>query len=455
MSETAAFTIRGVIEGFYGTPWPQEERLAMIRFLEKHGYNAYFYAPKDDPYLRERWQEPHPTMQLANIVRLAEEAREGQLDFYYCLSPGLDMRYSSEEDFSIMLEKFRQMFSAGIRHFGLFFDDIPMTLLHEDDQQRYDSLASAHADVTLRLWEQLQSWSEENRLVICPTLYNGLGNEPYIVDLGRFLPQEIMIFWTGRFVCSPYLTEGDAAKFVEWTGHRPLYWDNYPVNDLAMANELHIGPLVHRDPDLYRHAHGYVANAMELVESSKIPLITTGHYLLHPESYDPEKSWQQAIKEIAGEQDAEAFLRFADNVRSSFLNEQESPRLLELFLRFRSQFLRGDQKVAVSAVKKLFREMEETAIYLLHRMENKKLANEVYRWVEKYRRWAKVGQATALMVDSGIRGRTPLAVFYLLLLKYRLWRAEKMPQRVCGSVMRLFVDAILQEVKVKREKSRK
>ncbi|WP_134684799.1 protein O-GlcNAcase [Brevibacillus migulae] len=455
MNETATFAIRGVIEGFYGTPWSQEERLAMIHFLASHGYNAYFYAPKDDPYLRERWQEPHPTMQLANIVRLAEEAREGKLDFYYCLSPGLDMRYSREEDFSILLEKFRQMFSAGIRHFGLFFDDIPMTLLHEDDLQCYDSLATAHADVTLRFWRQLQSWSDENRLVICPTLYNGLGNEPYIVELGRLLPQEIMIFWTGRFVCSPYLTEGDAAKFVEWTGHRPLYWDNYPVNDLAMANELHIGPLLHRDPALYRHAHGYVANAMELVESSKIPLITTGHYLSNPEGYDPEKSWKQAIREIAGEQDAEAFQLFADNVRSSFLNEQESPRLLELFLRFRSQFLRGDQKAAVSAVKKLFQEMEATAVYLLHRMHNKKLASEVERWVEKYRRWAKVGQATALMVESGIRGRTPLAVFYLLLLKYRLARAEKMPQRVCGSVMRLFVDAILQEVKVKRDKQSK
>lgn len=450
MSETGTFTIRGVIEGFYGKPWSQEERLDMLRFLSRHGFNAYFYAPKDDPYLRERWQQPHPPMQLANIVRLAEAAQAGNLVFYYCLSPGLDMQYSNDEDFTILTEKYRQMFAAGIRHFGLFFDDIPMTLLHEGDQERFGSLAQAHVEVTLRLWALLRSWSEENRLVICPTTYNGLGNEPYIMELANRLPQEILIFWTGRFVCSPYLTDGDAAKFVEWTGHRPLYWDNYPVNDLAMANELHLGPLLHRDPALYRHANGYVANAMELVESSKIALITTGHYLSDPENYDPEMAWRRAVEEIAGEQDAPAFLRFADNVRSSFLNELESPRLLDQFLLFRSQFLRGDQYAAIADVKALFREMEETAVYLLHRMKNKKLADEVARWVEKYRRWAKVGQATALMVEAGVRGQTLLAACFLVLLKYRLGQTEKMPERVCGSVMRLFVDAVLQEVQVKR-----
>ena len=183
MSETGTFTIRGVIEGFYGKPWSQEERLDMLRFLSRHGFNAYFYAPKDDPYLRERWQQPHPPMQLANIVRLAEAAQAGNLVFYYCLSPGLDMQYSNDEDFTILTEKYRQMFAAGIRHFGLFFDDIPMTLLHEGDQERFGSLAQAHVEVTLRLWALLRSWSEENRLVICPTTYNGLGNEPYIMEL--------------------------------------------------------------------------------------------------------------------------------------------------------------------------------------------------------------------------------------------------------------------------------
>jgi hyaluronoglucosaminidase len=195
-----------------------------------------------------------------------------------------------------------------------------------------------------------------------------------------------------------------------------------------------------------------VANAMELVESSKIALITTGRYLANPQGYDPEQAWRKAVEEIAGAQDAAAFLRFADNVRSSFLNERESPLLLDQFLRFRFQFLRGNQEAALLAVTSLFREMEMTADYLLHRMHNKKLQAEVWRWVEKYRRWAKVGQATAAMVKAGIHGHTLRAVWFLLLLKYRLRRAEKMPQRVCGSVMRLFVDSVLQEVKVKREK---
>ncbi|NGQ94371.1 beta-N-acetylglucosaminidase [Brevibacillus sp. SYP-B805] len=443
MTDAAAFPVRGVIEGFYGKPWTQAERLDMLHFMAQHGFNAYFYAPKDDPYLRERWQEPHPDGQFAHVVQLAHAARELRLAFYYCVSPGLDMRYGRTEDFERLAGKYRRAYEAGVRHFGLFFDDIPQTLLHEEDRERYDDLAEAHADVALRLWRRLGEWSDACRLVICPTQYHGLGNEPYIRRLAGRLPQEIEIFWTGRFVCSPYLTEGDAAKFAQWTGHHPLFWDNYPVNDLGMANELHIGPLLNRDPALWRHASGYVANAMELAESSKIALYTTAAYLKAPESYDPERAWQQAVAEVAGTTDAPLFLRFADNVRSSFLNEQESPRLMEALLQFRFQFERGDQRQAVLALQAVFDQMEETAAYLLTRMQNGKLAAEVRGWVEKYRCWAKVGQSAAAMIGEAIQGRTAQAVFHLLRLKQWRRRAERLPQKVCGHVMKLFVDAVL------------
>ncbi|TGV13625.1 beta-N-acetylglucosaminidase, partial [Mesorhizobium sp. M00.F.Ca.ET.186.01.1.1] len=45
MSKLACFAVRGVIEGFYGTPWTHAERLDMIDFLHRHDYNAYFYSP--------------------------------------------------------------------------------------------------------------------------------------------------------------------------------------------------------------------------------------------------------------------------------------------------------------------------------------------------------------------------------------------------------------------------
>ncbi|MBO8163791.1 MAG: beta-N-acetylglucosaminidase domain-containing protein [Brevibacillus sp.] len=445
MSITACFSLRGVIEGFYGKPWSQQERLGMIPFLAAHRYNAYFYSPKDDPYLREHWQEPHPPTQLDHFRELIALARENGLMFFFCLSPGLQLEYGSEAHFARLVEKYRQLFELGCRHFALLFDDIPMALMHPDDRRRFAHLAEAQVDITRRLWQVLGEWMEEPSLVICPTQYHGLGNEPYIVYLGQHLPKEIPIFWTGRFVCSPYLTEGDAQFFARQTGRRPLIWDNYPVNDLGMADELHIGPLLNRDPGLYRHVSGFVSNVMELAESSKIPLITVAEYLVAPEQYDSEAAWRRAIGEVIGEEDTASFLMFADNVRGSFLNDREAPRLMETLLQFRYSFLYGDRTEAVRGLQHFFREMEQNASRLLAGMRNQRLAREVRRWLVKYWHWAKVGLSATALIEEGIKGRTARAAFHLLGLKRLLKKTERIPAKVCGNVMKLFVGSVLQE----------
>ena len=40
------FAVRGVVEGFYGTPWTHDARIEVMSFLAAHGMNAYAYAPK-------------------------------------------------------------------------------------------------------------------------------------------------------------------------------------------------------------------------------------------------------------------------------------------------------------------------------------------------------------------------------------------------------------------------
>ncbi len=446
MQQAEFFAIRGVIEGFYGTPWTHAERLDMLAFMGRHRFNAYFYSPKDDLYLRERWQEPHPADELRKLDELLQQSRDANLSFFYCVSPGLSMEYSNPQHFAALMDKYAQMFDRGVRHFSLLFDDIPPTLLHDRDKQQYEHLAAAHVDTANRVAAELSRWSGENKLVVCPTTYHGLGNEPYILHLGNRLNAEIGLFWTGRFVCSPSLTDGDAARFAEWTKHLPLYWDNYPVNDLAMSAELHIGPLLHRDPQLYKHSLGYVANAMEYAESSKIPLITIAEFLHDPEQYDAEAAWRRAIAEVAGETDAPAFLRFADNVRSSFLNDRESPALMEAFHEFRFHFFHGNQKLATNGLIQLFQEMEQTANDLLMNMQNKRLAREVRPWLVKYWHWAKVGQAAAALIAEGHQGRFVRAMYHLLSLKRWLKRTERLPHKVSGNVMRIFVEAVLQEV---------
>ena len=55
---------RGVIEGFYGPAWSHENRLWMLEKLGSWGMNLYVYAPKNDPFHRERWRDPYPPREV-------------------------------------------------------------------------------------------------------------------------------------------------------------------------------------------------------------------------------------------------------------------------------------------------------------------------------------------------------------------------------------------------------
>ena len=52
---------RGVVEGFYGTPWSHEARLRQLEFYGRNKMNVYLYGPKDDPYhSTPNWRKPYP-----------------------------------------------------------------------------------------------------------------------------------------------------------------------------------------------------------------------------------------------------------------------------------------------------------------------------------------------------------------------------------------------------------
>ncbi|MFY9356407.1 MAG: beta-N-acetylglucosaminidase domain-containing protein, partial [Defluviitoga tunisiensis] len=80
----SSFKLRGIIEGFYGKPWSDENRIDIIRFCGKNKMNAYWYAPKDDPYHREKWREPYPSEEKKKIYDLIEEAKKNYVDFVFC-----------------------------------------------------------------------------------------------------------------------------------------------------------------------------------------------------------------------------------------------------------------------------------------------------------------------------------------------------------------------------------
>jgi hyaluronoglucosaminidase len=326
--QPSRFAIRGVIEGFYGNPWTHGQRLDLIRFIGGQGLNAFVYGPKDDPLVRRRWREPFGTDALERIAQLVELGADVGVEIIFALSPGLSIRYSSDTDLAQLLAKAEQVASLGVTRFALLLDDLPPDLVHEEDRTEFADIAAAHAFLAGRFARGLGGG---RAVMVCPLVYHGRGDEPYLARLAAGLDPSIDILWTGKAICSPVLELEDARRFAETTGRPPLFWDNYPVNDVAMGWELHIGPYRGRDRDLHTVARGVLANPMELAEASKIPLATIADYLTDPASYDPEESILRAIRLVAGDDtadggtDARAFTTFAENVRSSCLSDDDAP----------------------------------------------------------------------------------------------------------------------------------
>lgn len=372
---------RGFIEGFYGRPWTAENRIDMLRLMAKHRMNTFYYAPKDDPYHRSRWMEPYPADTLRSLKTLITEAKKNYITFHYCIAPGLSIRYSSEADFDALLRKTNQLYAVGVRAFGLLLDDIGEALTAPEDIAAYGETVNAHIDLCCRYSAALNEIDPTIELTVCPTLYHGRGEEYYISKLGQNLPPETDIFWTGKDICSRELTAFEALRFIENTNHRPLYWDNYPVNDEAMYHEMHLGPVIGRDPSLPRYAKGLIANCMEYAECSKIPLITVADYLWDSEHYDPEISYEAAIAEIIGSEHLEAFLTFGDHLYISCLQNENSRRMKSLFSALEAEIAAGN-RIAANQIKEDYASKLNACRAFLK--SDRPICKELSRWALKF-----------------------------------------------------------------------
>lgn len=378
------FKMRGFIEGFYGKPWKVEQRISMLRLLSKYGMNTYFYAPKDDIYHREKWKTLYDNKSLNELINIFDETSNNQMDFYYSIGPGLTMRYSNEDDFKCLMNKIDQLYKIGVTNFGLLLDDIPDSLQYEEDRIAFDEVINAHIHIVNKFYRALKKKDERIKLVACPLQYHGKGNEYYISKFGQGIDSQINIFWTGKNICSQEIDVIEAVNFTNGTRHKPLYWDNYPVNDAGMVNEMHMGPFLGRTKELYRYSNGLVANGMEYCEASKVPFITIASYLWNTKHYNPEECWYYSLREIIGEKDFENFKYFAEHIRYSCLEKGNSPQLSALLEKVRFKIKMNQKKDALSILKEYLIKLNDCYTMVQGKMENKVLNQELEKWIEKF-----------------------------------------------------------------------
>ena len=296
---------RGVVEGFYGTPWSHKARLSLIDFYGRYKMNTYIYGPKDDPYHSSPdWRKPYPEDEAADIKELVEACRANYVDFVWAIHPGQDIKWN-EEDYAALVAKFEDMYALGVRAFAIFFDDIS-----GDGANPYRQV-----ELLNRLGEEfVKVKGDVAPLIICPTDYNRSWANPTergsLAVYGRELDPSVRVFWTGDYVCSDL-----TPATLEWVGSRiqrpALYWWNFPVTDYCRHIVMQ-GPVYGLDQTLTaENLCGFVSNPMEHAEASKLALYGVADYTWNIEDYDPLANWERGLGVLAGEDAGEAYRTFA------------------------------------------------------------------------------------------------------------------------------------------------
>lgn len=383
----------GIVEGFYGVFYTFPERSDLIRFIGEHGYNYYIYAPKNDRQHRARWWEPYPETVMAGFAANVQAARESGVTFSYAISPGGSLRYSSAEDFAHVTRKFQAFYDIGVRAFSLMLDDNEPGFRHAADVEQYASPSAAQADFANRLYAWLTDLDKRCTLSFCPADYSG--SAPFsrgLHVLGQELRPEIAIFYTGPEVCSPVITSEHARQFADAVFRKPLIWDNYPVNDLTMQGELHLGPITGRAADLRPAIRGILANPMIQAEASKIPLLTLAEYWHNPKNYHPAAAWDRAIRTVVGDDETgiAAVKLTAENCCISCISSSEAPTLSGLAKAALAALARDenpDLSPAISALEAYLTEIDEATYYIKFRLENLALRNNLLPWIELLEHW--------------------------------------------------------------------
>jgi hyaluronoglucosaminidase len=250
----------------------------------------------------------------------------------------------------------------------------------------------------------LRSLDRHCQLQVCPVDYSGQAPfGRYLNQLGRKLHADILLFYTGPEICSPAITAKDARQFTDAAFHTPLIWDNYPVNDLAMQSDLHLGPVTGRSQDLQKSVKGILANPMNLAEASKIPLFTLAEYWCDPAHYQPLESWDQALQVVAGVESAASLRLIADNTTHSFLQDSGGEKLAELAhaaLTALESGVTSSISPDVQALQNYLSEIDEATYHLKFRMGNLALRNNLLPWIEVLEHWMWMARFALKVVDA-------------------------------------------------------
>lgn len=379
--------MRGIVEGYYGTPMDYETHLRMLQYYGQHKMNIYLYGPKDDPYhSTPHWRQPYPAKEAAEIREMNRVAQQNGIDFVWAIHPGKDIRWQSADRDSVVM-KFEAMYALGIRSFALFFDDISGEGAQAEKQVELLNYLDDHF---------IHAKADVKPLIFCPTEYNKAWSDPeggYLKTLGEKLNKDIAVMWTGNSVICNIQPDD-----MEWINtqlqRKALVWWNYPVTDYVRDHVL-MGPVYGNSPELSSHLSGFVSNPMEHAEASKVAVYSVADYVWNMKAFDSDASWNQALKELLPK-NAAALKLFAEHNTDTGPNvhlfrRDESVRIRPVLDEFLQSVVGGTVSFNEGKVRSEFENIVEAADLLMADRENPYLLKELMPWYRPFKLLGEMG----------------------------------------------------------------
>lgn len=348
IKDWADTNIRGFIEGYYGIPWSNEDRMSLMKFGGDFKMTSYIFAPKDDPYHKNKWREPYPAEEIAKIKEMVKVGNDAKCHFVWTAHPFMGGFNANQVDAEIqaLLKKFDQLYEAGVRQFGVLGDDV----------------GQLNKDIVVKMMQEVSKWAKAKGdvydTVFCPAGYNHSWQGDYS-ELNKYdkeFPEDIKIFWTGEAVCQPVeqktldhfrkhnLPAGKEAR------RSPLFWLNWPVNDINGERlMMGKGSLLRTEVNPADLA-GVVTNPMQEAEASKVAIFAVADYAWNVKGFKADKSWNDSFKYVDA-QASEALHTLAKHMSNPQPNGHglvlaESEELQPLITKINNQLEAGKLNVA-------------------------------------------------------------------------------------------------------------
>lgn len=342
---------RGLVEGFYGHPWSIESRLNLFDYMKRYKMNYYVYGPKADPYHAGNWRINYPEtvteeqrllgqITTEDMHNLATHAAQCNVDFVWAIHPTLGS-YSIDLNWvSDIMSKFEQLYSLGVRHFGVSVDDMRG---HPTNQAQLPHLVQQAID---------EKWNTDNanpadrvgNVLFVPTCYAINYGASYSLTPIKEISPKVEVAFTG-YDCFSNLRASSFSQMASYIDRDPIFWWNNPVNDdhdawLYMHGLTERWIIEQKEP--VENMRGFLLNPMNQGQASKVCIFSGADYCWNPSAFNEQLSWEQSLRSIVKTDENVAALKKFLRVLSAYTTVEttspEGEELKEVYQAFQNSY---------------------------------------------------------------------------------------------------------------------